>query len=167
MRASTRVIHLLAHDRLRTAPSSQGKTFCCLMRRPRTSPGVTAISTTIPTSFVIPLKSTAKPVAVPADYEKHIALEFAMRYLCEVKIIFILKKCTVQTRFTVSLSSMPTFLFVGAENKSLRDEASCEGSAFAGCEKSSNKMRRNYPGQVRNTVISPRFLILSSHVPVR
>lgn len=37
-----------------------------------------------PMSFSIPLKPTSKPVAFPADFEKHIALEFAMRYLCEV-----------------------------------------------------------------------------------
>ena len=35
-------------------------------------------------SFSIPLKDTAKPVAFPPRFRKHIALEFATRYLCEV-----------------------------------------------------------------------------------
>lgn len=37
-----------------------------------------------PVSFLIPLKTASKPVTFPADFRKHIALEFAMRYLCEV-----------------------------------------------------------------------------------
>lgn len=34
--------------------------------------------------FVIPLKPASKPVAFPPDFKKHIAFEFAMRYLTEV-----------------------------------------------------------------------------------
>lgn len=37
-----------------------------------------------PLSFSIPLKDTSKPVAFPGDFQTHIALEFAMRYLSEV-----------------------------------------------------------------------------------
>lgn len=51
------------------------------MRRPR-SPRETMSTTN--TSFTIPLKQTTKPVAFPADFKKHMDLEFAMRYLTEV-----------------------------------------------------------------------------------
>lgn len=51
------------------------------MRRP-ISPRETMGTTK--TTFTIPLKQTAKPVAFPADFKKHMELEFAMRYLTEV-----------------------------------------------------------------------------------
>lgn len=38
-------------------------------------------------SFSIPLKDTSKPVAFPGDFQNHIALEFAMRYLSEVRAV--------------------------------------------------------------------------------
>ena len=52
-------------------------------RRPATTVAV-ADAAPPPLSFSIPLKTASKPVTFPADFRKHIALEFAMRYLCEV-----------------------------------------------------------------------------------
>lgn len=49
-------------------------------------------ATTPPLSFSIPLKDTSKPVAFPGSFQKHIALEFAMRYLSEVRFVLCEKR---------------------------------------------------------------------------
>lgn len=55
-------------------------------RRPTAAVAAVAADTAAsPMSFCIPLKTVSKPVVFPADFRKHIALEFAMRYLCEVR----------------------------------------------------------------------------------
>lgn len=46
--------------------------------------GSTGMAATPALSFSIPLKDTSKPVAFPGDFQNHIALEFAMRYLSKV-----------------------------------------------------------------------------------
>eukprot|EP00904_Undaria_pinnatifida_P009287 jgi/Undpi1/5489/HiC_scaffold_2.g00768.m1 len=54
-------------------------------RRPTAAVTAVAADTAAsPMSFCIPLKTVSKPVVFPADFRKHIALEFAMRYLCEL-----------------------------------------------------------------------------------
>lgn len=45
------------------------------------------MAATPPLSFSLPLKDTSKPVSFPGDFQNHIALEFAMRYLSEVGAI--------------------------------------------------------------------------------
>ncbi|CAB1108028.1 unnamed protein product [Ectocarpus sp. CCAP 1310/34] len=68
-------------------------------RRARYKPGAAggsaAVAATQPLSFSIPLKDTSKPVAFPANFQKHIALEFAMRYLCEIGATPTMENCRV------------------------------------------------------------------------
>lgn len=74
--------------------------------------GGAVAATTPPLSFSIPLKDTSKPVAFPGSFQKHIALEFAMRYLSEV-------------RFVLYVNSMDIGYIPHSRSSALQEEEQC------------------------------------------